>query len=149
MGTKFIVFSILVLSIVLGGCNFDNDKKESDNKPKKEQHTKKKSNNEDNAKNETNNIEQNQQNDEEVAINNDNNYNNQQVQTNQNEQINQNVNNTKDAQMQKIEEYEAYLRSKPNMTQSEAEHYNELVGDRQLPGDVATRTGHNGVVADQ
>ncbi|MBO1198901.1 hypothetical protein J3T65_05085 [Staphylococcus simiae] len=117
MRAKFIVFLILVLSIVLGGCNFDNDKKESDNKPKKEQHAKKKSKNEDNEKKESENIEQNQQNDEEVATNNnDNNYNNQQVQTNQNEQINQNVNNTKDVQMQKIEEYEAYLRSKPDMT---------------------------------
>nr|WP_157929197.1 hypothetical protein [Mycobacteroides abscessus] len=47
-----------------------------------------------------------------------------------------------------IENYEAYLRSKENMTESDFKKYNELVGDRQLPGDVAQRTGHNGVLSD-
>ncbi|WP_145467282.1 hypothetical protein [Staphylococcus pettenkoferi] len=53
--------------------------------------------------------------------------------------------NADDSQMQEIEEYEAYLRSKKTMTPSDLEHYNDLVGDRDLPGDMAERTGHNGV----
>lgn len=53
--------------------------------------------------------------------------------------------NANDSQMQEIEEYEAYLRSKKTMTPSDLEHYNDLVGDRELPGDMTERTGHNGV----
>ncbi|MEJ7425088.1 hypothetical protein RIU93_11825 [Staphylococcus warneri] len=34
------------------------------------------------------------------------------------------------------------------MTESDFKKYNQLVGDRQLPGDVAQRTGHNGVLSD-
>ncbi|MCY1573140.1 hypothetical protein [Staphylococcus pettenkoferi] len=57
----------------------------------------------------------------------------------------ENGQNADDSQMQEIEEYEAYLRSKKTMTPSDLEHYNDLVGDRELPGDMAERTGHNGV----
>ncbi|MCY1617669.1 hypothetical protein [Staphylococcus pettenkoferi] len=56
-----------------------------------------------------------------------------------------NEQNANDSQMQEIEEYEAYLRNKETMTPSDLEHYNDLVGDRELPGDFAERTGHNGV----
>ncbi|MEX3447591.1 hypothetical protein QJ738_09820 [Staphylococcus warneri] len=34
------------------------------------------------------------------------------------------------------------------MTESDFKKYNELVRDRQLPGDVAQRTGHNDVLSD-
>ncbi|AXV41213.1 MULTISPECIES: hypothetical protein [Staphylococcus] len=78
---------------------------------------------------------------------------NQQVQNNQPVQQNPqqaqtNTNPTQDKQLQDIENYEAYLRSKDNMTESDFKKYNELVGDRQLPGDIAQRIGHNGVSSD-